>query len=196
MLIQKRFWEPIGNGEVTLIFRRWKRSQVLADRTYRTAAGRLRVTAVTVIDPTDITDIDAERAGYPTAAKVIEGFRGDRTDPIYRIEFQHLDEPDPRTKLANDTNLGREGLEEIDKRLARLDAASKSRPWTIETLKLIEAHPEQRAPDLAAMARREVQPFKLDVRKLKNLGLTLSFRIGYRLSPRGHAYLAARRSAD
>ena len=39
------------------------------------------------------------------------------------------------------------------------------------------------------MLGRETAPFKLDVRKLKNLGLTLSFRIGYRLSPRGEAYL-------
>jgi hypothetical protein len=36
-----------------------------------------------------------------------------------------------------------------------------------------------------------MQPFKIDVRKLKNLGLTESLDIGYRLSPRGRAYLAA-----
>jgi hypothetical protein len=29
------------------------------------------------------------------------------------------------------------------------------------------------------------------VRKLKNLGLTISLEVGYRLSPRGAAYLAA-----
>jgi hypothetical protein len=32
-------------------------------------------------------------------------------------------------------------------------------------------------------------PFKLDVRKLKELGLTESLKIGYRLSPRGIAVL-------
>lgn len=32
-----------------------------------------------------------------------------------------------------------------------------------------------------------------DVRKLKGLGLTLSLDVGYRLSPRGAAYLQARR---
>ena len=31
-----------------------------------------------------------------------------------------------------------------------------------------------RAPDLAASVGRETQPFKLDVRKLKNLGLTIT----------------------
>ena len=34
-------------------------------------------------------------------------------------------------------------------------------------------------------------PFKLDVRKLKNLGLTYSLEVGYRLTPRGAAYLDA-----
>jgi hypothetical protein len=33
-------------------------------------------------------------------------------------------------------------------------------------------------------------PFKIDVRKLKELGLTESLPIGYRLSPRGAVVLA------
>jgi hypothetical protein len=33
--------------------------------------------------------------------------------------------------------------------------------------------------------------FKLDVRKLKRLGLTESLEVGYRLSPRGRAYLTS-----
>ena len=49
-----------------------------------------------------------------------------------------------------------------------------------------------RAADLAESFGRETQPFKTDVRKLKNLGLTISLEVGYRLSPRGAAYLAGR----
>jgi hypothetical protein len=48
-----------------------------------------------------------------------------------------------------------------------------------------------RAPDLAASNGWETQAFKLDVRKLKNLGLTISLRVGYELSPRGREYLRA-----
>ncbi len=189
MLIQKRFWEPIGNGEITVIFRRWKRSQIVAGRTYRTAAGRLSVSHATVVAPNEITDVDAGRAGYSSANEVAADLRGEPGDPIFRIEFTLLDEPDPRTQLANQADLGQEELDEIDRRLARLDRASKSGPWTIATLELIRQHPERRAPDLAAIVGRQTQPFKLDVRKLKNLGLTLSFAIGYRLSPRGEAYV-------
>ena len=56
-------------------------------------------------------------------------------------------------------------------------------------LDVIAARPATRAPDLAASFGRETAPFKIDVRKLKNLGLTLSLPVGYRLSR------AARRTA-
>jgi hypothetical protein len=194
MLIQKHLWEPIASGEVTLVFRRWKRPQVIAGRVYRTAAGRLDVLDVSIVTEDEITNTDAGAAGYSTVDALISGFRNEPGDPIYRIEFRHLDEPDPRTELAQNGDLSDEDLAEIDRRLERLDGASSYGRWTLETLELIEAHPERRAPDLADMVGRETKPFKLDVRKLKNLGLTLSFRIGYRLSPRGEAYLAARRS--
>jgi hypothetical protein len=46
-----------------------------------------------------------------------------------------------------------------------------------------------RAGDLAAAAGREQPAFKTDVRKLKELGLTESLEVGYRLSPRGRALL-------
>ena len=72
-------------------------------------------------------------------------------------------------------------------RLERLDRASSYGAWTRQTLDLVDRNPERRAPDLAAKAGRETADFKKDVRKLKELGLTESLAIGYRLSPRGEA---------
>ena len=72
--------------------------------------------------------------------------------------------------------------------LARLDTRSPHGPWTRATLDAIASRPATRAADLAAALGRETAPFKLDVRKLKNLGLTISLEVGYRLSPRGEAY--------
>jgi hypothetical protein len=57
-------------------------------------------------------------------------------------------------------------------------------------LRAIAANPERRAVELAAEFGRPRLPFKVDVRKLKELGLTESLPIGYRLSPRGEAVLA------
>ena len=56
-------------------------------------------------------------------------------------------------------------------------------------LELISERPEVRAADLAEALGRERIPFKRDVRKLKELGLTESLERGYRLSPRGRALL-------
>ena len=80
-------------------------------------------------------------------------------------------------------------LREIERRLARLDRASKQGPWTQAVLRIIRDQPEVRAADLAPELGRERLPFKLDVRKLKELGLTESLPRGYRLSPRGRAAL-------
>ena len=71
-----------------------------------------------------------------------------------------------------------------------MDRASRHGPWTAPTLRLIAERPETRAADLAAGVGRETLPFKADVRKLKELGLTESLEIGYRLSPRGRVVLA------
>lgn len=108
-----------------------------------------------------------------------------------RIEVVSVDEPDPREALAAEGDLADADVADISTRLARLDRASSFGPWTTETLRLVEANPARRAPDLAEMVGRETKAFKLDVRKLENLGLTTSLRIGYELSPRGRAYLDA-----
>ena len=66
-------------------------------------------------------------------------------------------------------------------------------------LDVIRRRPATRAADLAAEEfGRERDPFKIDVRKLKNLGLTHSLDVGYELSPRGAEYLrrTTRRVSD
>ena len=185
----------IEAGEITLTFRRWKRPQVLPGRLYRTVVGRLAVDAVETVPARSITRADANRAGYPSAVALLRELPGETGLPIYRIEFHVYDGPDERDELAHGAALTPEEIAAIRVRLDRLDRASSIGPWTRQTLELIAANPERRAPDLAAMVGRERDPFKLDVRKLKNLGLTLSFAIGYRVSPRGETYLAATAAA-
>lgn len=63
----------------------------------------------------------------------------------------------------------------------------------MRTLDLIRQHPQRRAPDLAEIEGRETAPFKIDVRKLKGMGLTISHPVGYEISPRGFEYLSRTR---
>lgn len=191
--VQARYGPRIEAGEVTLLFRRWRRPQVVAGRTYRTAAGRLEVTAVDEVDPSAFTDADARRAGAVDADALRAELRGEPGWPTLRIAVRPAAGPDPRSELAADDGLSDADVAELDRRLDRLDRASSWGPWTAETLRLVERSPATLAADLAASVGRERDPFKLDVRKLKALGLTESLRVGYQLSPRGRAYLARTR---
>jgi hypothetical protein len=164
---------------------------VVPGNTYRTAAGRIVVEAVDVVDPARITHADAKRAGFASREEVVAALRGEPDLPTYRVRFHAADGPDPRAELAASADLSASEIEDLRRRLERLDRASSHGPWTMAVLEVIAARPAVRAADLAAGFGRETQPFKLDVRKLKNLGLTLSLEVGYRLSPRGEAYLSA-----
>jgi len=57
---------------------------------------------------------------------------------------------------------------------------------------VVRDHPAVLAATLAKRVGQERDFFKQNVRKLKELGLTESLEVGYRLSPRGRAYLARR----
>ena len=77
-------------------------------------------------------------------------------------------------------------------RLERLDARSPAGPWTARVLAMlaaIEAQPGVSARTLAEGLGCERDWLKPNVRKLKNLGLTVSLTAGYELSARGRIVL-------
>ena len=189
MLFSPRFREPIASGAVTVTFRRWKRTQAIAGHRYRTAAGMIEVDDVGLVDEDDLSHADARAAGYVDREALVADLRGTPGTPLHRVRFHAVDEPDPRSVLATTDDLSPDDVADIDARLDRLDRASSHGPWTRQTLQLIARRPAVRAGDLAETLGRERVPFKVDVRKLKALGLTISLEVGYRLSPRGEAYL-------
>jgi hypothetical protein len=87
--------------------------------------------------------------------------------------------------------MSRDEVARVATRLARLDAASRRGPWTMTVLHLIARRPGVRAADLAASTGVDTKWLKGNVRKLKELGLTESLAVGYRLSPRGRVFLRA-----
>lgn len=187
MLIRPAELARIRDGEIDLAFRRWQRPRVLVGTRMRTSVGLIEVTSVEQVD--DIAAADARRAGS-TREQLLRLMTAKLPAPIWRVGLRYAG-PDPRIALRNDAELEQADVAELAGRLDRLDRAAASGPWTRQVLALIAANPARRAPDLAASLGRDTQPFKRDVRKLKELGLTESLDVGYRISPRGAALLAA-----
>lgn len=188
MLFPKRYWAGMADGTVTLAFRRWPTPRVRVGGRQITPAGVVAFDAVERVEPADIGDADARRAGYATVDELRHELAGYGDHPVYRIEFQ-LDGADPRVALREKADLSDAEWADITGRLARLDRASPHGPWTTTVLRLLDEHPATRAVDLATSIGRDRASFKLDVRKLKAMGLTESLNVGYRLSPRGRAAL-------
>ena len=198
MQFRQRDKQKIAAGELTLTFRRWRSPQAKQGGRYRIGEGVIEVTGVEKTTASEITPGDALAAGHENAEAVLDAIRrnqrksGDPDALLYRIEFRYLgQQADPRKTLAADDELDQAALDSLTARLARMDTRARQGPWTRAALEAIQAAPGRRAADLASAAGRETVPFKADIRKLKALGLTISLEVGYKLSPRGRAVLAA-----
>jgi hypothetical protein len=105
---------------------------------------------------------------------------------LYRIAFDGI-ETDARLALRAAADLSDADWHALAARFERWDSASPG--YFPSILRLIGQNPEVAAAILAGRLGVEKLKFKQDVRKLKELGLTESLDVGYRLSPRGTAAL-------
>ena len=190
MLLNRDTAEGIANGSITLVLRRWDAPRAKPGGTQRTVAGTIRVDDVAEHPGSyRVTAAQARAAGYPdakTAQKELDRRRPARHTYVIAVSYLA---PDERPELAADDRLSAADVDVIAARLARWDAAAET-PWTRQYLEMIGANETVRAPDLAARVGLDVPRFKRRVRQLKGLGLTISLDVGYRLSPRGKAFLA------
>lgn len=189
MQIRPAELEKIRTGEIDLAFRRWDRPRLLLGTRMRTRIGLVEVTSLDRVAESRITAKDAKRAGAASKDALLALLAGRPDDPIYRVGLAYAGD-DPRAALRESADLTDADREELGRRLDRFDAAARARPWTREALEIIRRSPAVRAPDLAAELGYETVVFKRNVRKLKELGLTESLDVGYRISPRGAAFLA------
>jgi hypothetical protein len=193
VLFERRLQQGLCDGSIRLAFRRWRRPQVVAGRRYRSPMGMVLVEGVSVVQG-EVSEADARAAGYASSAELERELKGAQDGALYRLELRRDEAPDPRSVLAQDAAFDDQRVRALEAKLARLDAA-RGRAWTVATLNAIKAQPGRRAGDLAEeLGWSELRTFKLQVRKLKALGLTESLRVGYQLSPRGSAFLQRQRA--
>lgn len=69
MLLKAALLEEIKAGKVDLIFRRWSRPTVKAGGTLKTKVGLLAIKAIDDMAPEDVTEAEAQRAGFRDVAE-------------------------------------------------------------------------------------------------------------------------------
>ena len=195
MLFKVRFYSRIVNGSITRTFRRWKRLQVVAGNRYRQPFGEVEVVSAEEVEERSITEHDAELAGYGSRDELLAAIAKYPEGTLYRIDFRFAG-ADRRIALREKDDLSEADIEALVRRLARLDKASSRGPWTRQALELIDRNPAVVSTVLAKEMDVDRPAFKLDIRKLKESGLTESLEVGYRLSPRGKRLLAHLRTLD
>jgi hypothetical protein len=187
VLIKTSLLKRIKLGQVTLAFRRRHRPTVKAGGSLKTTIGVLTIVNVEPTTVRSITRADAQQAGDGSKDALLKDLRN-RGGGLYKITLAYAGD-DPRIKLRVDNKLSNSDFAEICERLQRYDSASRAGAWTHRVLTAIRDNPKLVAAELARKTGFEKAWLKTNVRKLKNLGLTISQDVGYTLSPRGAAVL-------
>ncbi|NMG40748.1 ASCH domain-containing protein [Chelativorans sp. ZYF759] len=194
MLFNQRILEGIAHGDVTLAFRRWKRQQIRPGTRLRTALGEVRIGEVRQVEETAVSEDDARQAGFDSLAGLWRDLREGEDRRLFRIAIDGLAQ-DTRVALREDAVLGAEETSALTKKLARWDKANGSDGYHRRVLQSIAGKPATPAVELAKLLDVEKLKLKRDIRKLKEIGLTESLKVGYRLSPRGRTFLTMSESA-
>jgi hypothetical protein len=93
MLLKLELLEQIKEGKVDLVFRRWSRPSVKAGGTLKTRVGLLHIGAITDLDPADVTEADAQRAGFVDVAEFRKWLDTMKPGHLFqRIEVSYLGE--------------------------------------------------------------------------------------------------------
>jgi len=178
----------IIKGEITLAFRRWRKPTVRSGGTLRSARGVLAIDDVRCIEARDIDAYAARLAGYEDREQLLAELRGEGT--LYRIAL-HYAGADARLALREQAVSEPSELQALRAKLDALDRRAVDGPWTRARIALLRDNPGVRAAELAARVHMDTPHFKAQIRKLKELGLTESLELGYRVSARGLSVLAA-----
>lgn len=188
MLFKGVHLQGIKSGEITMAFRKWHKASVKSGSLVHTSVGLIEIGKIEIVNENDITDKDAAQAGFMDKKQLFKSFTHNCTGTIFKISV-HYHAEDPRIKLREQTTLSEHQFNDLKARLKRLDRYSKQRYWTEKVLLTIKHNPKLHAIGIANLTGFEKEWLKLNIRKLKNLGLTISHQVGYELSPLGNEYL-------
>ena len=148
MLFKEIHLQGIKTGKVKLAFRKWQKPSVKIGTRMHTSIGLVEVKSIEAIEETDVTDTDAIHAGFANKEHLLKSFSKNSNGVIYRIKISYYSE-DPRISLREHTTLSEQELNDMMKKLQRLDKHSKKGDWTRKVLLTIKDNPNLHAIGIA-----------------------------------------------
>lgn len=188
MLFKEKHLNGIKSGKITLAFRKWQKASVKEGSLLLTSAGLIKIGKIESINENDISDSDALNAGFSDKEEIIKSFPPNSAGTIFKISVAYHSE-DPRIKSREKEHLTEKEFSDLKKKLKQLDNYSKQGLWTSKILFAVKDNPNLRAAGIAKLTGFEKEWLKVNIRKLKNLGLTISHTVGYELSPFGKIFI-------
>ena len=154
MLFRPATLRGIADGTVTRAFRRWDPLRVRPGGRQRTPVGLIAFDAVEPVARESLTEGDARDAGLTGLDELLALVDRRPSGEIYRVELS-LAGPDPRVTLREAVPVAGQ-IDEISRRLDRLDRASRHGAWTLAVLRSIADHPGVRARSLLMRCGRSL----------------------------------------
>jgi hypothetical protein len=188
MLFQRRFHERIVRGEIRCTVRIWQRPHVKVGGRYVLGSGAIVVDKIYETRLDDIAPVLARRCGFESLVDLMRVAKHGPGERVFVIDFHYDGKASARPTPATSA-VSAEELAALIQRLEAMDRRSRIGPWTLATLRAIEARPACSRRSLPAVGRPRDE-FKRDVRA-ESPRPTFSLEIGYRLTPKGEALVAA-----
>jgi hypothetical protein len=187
LLFTVHILKKIKSGEVTAALRKWKKPTVKQNGTLITRIGQLSIDKLDRIELEEVDHKILKACGIEDFESLKKKFFDRKEGDLYLIRFS-VKGPDPRIDLRNNTEWTAEELSNLKKKMTSWDN-NFTAPWTLRVLKHILENPHKRAADNSVDLDIPKDKLKLNIRKLKAQGLTISHSVGYELSPRGKKLL-------
>lgn len=188
MLFKKNILTQIKKGKVRVAFRRWTRCSIKAGTNLHTSIGMIAIKSISKVSLKKLTDKNAISAGFKGRLELIESLNLRPKGEVYQIQLSYAGK-DPRINLRDMIASKKSDKIELIRKVSSMDQGSKDGSWVMAYLRTISSNEGMRAGQLARILRVDAPRLKLRVRRLKNLGLTISLGTGYKISPRGRSLL-------
>ena len=185
MLFKQKHLEGIKAGTVSLAFRRWKRTDLKKGSLIKTSLITVEITDIATIREAHINDIDAKKAGFISLDSLLKSLHSEEDLKIYKMHVRHYKEL-AKPKPVEKSSLSNTDIKNLKARLTQFDNYSRNGAWTKDLLTTLHDNPSSTSTELSLKTGKTKEWLQLNIRKLKNLGLTVNNDPGYALTKIGN----------